>query len=955
MSRLARRVAAAFLFAFAVALAMPAFANAELGIVSRGIAPAAPAEGSTATITLDVKVDQAPYILEMGCCGPGSLDTPAGRVILDENSPATQTATGSHEFNFNVGAQGAPAEQRQITVRVSDSSGQSVTQTFEFDAPTPPAPVIPPTPPEPTGPTQQAACPAVVTFGLVRARSSSACWQQFVGGTQIARRSGLDIPARATFYETRGAFSLNGIPFPPAPAGVSYVLVEPTATARGGQLGIDRTITINLGRVDLLRAPVRWQLPAPGGNGQLAAFNVPADTLGGLPVSGSAAITFRNLSGKFSTSFSLQITLPSIFKPFPGTDRGSITGATEIRTEDARGVSFDGGRIEVENAAIGSVALKKFCFSYMSANVSRNFSACEPPSLNGAPAVSCGPPARSQERFDASALVGIPTPQRADIGAYLGIAGGRFAYGGAFVDNARIPIVQGITLERIGLGVCVQPNLVVKIDGGLGFANGLVRGDASLTYRQQSARAFSIEVAGFLRVAGIPVGNGRMEVFSNGTVDFDLNAQMRLAGGFLIVNGGVGGFIQPRPFLFSIDGRIQVCIDIVIAQPCIARASVTASSIGVGGCGETFFGTYSAFFKWQQPARRRRSDFGRGCGFQNEVRVRRSVVARGARQAGDEPFSFPFPENPKQYVAHIEGQGPTPGSAPKVKITSPSGKVIESGSGPGMTDNQSYLLLENPDAPITTIFLPKTSAPGDWKVEPQAGSSVSGVSFQAEEKKPTVVTGKAKKRGKQWELDLKFAVRNGDKVSLDVIGDGYQQVLNTNLKGRACGGSAKIQGRTGGETRCAKVKYTPKFGYAGKRTVRATVIDGDGIPIESKTITTYRAGESPTPRKLSGVRIVRRGTTVFAVWGPGTDGTERYGSYVQLSDGRKLGHTAPKGCLAWRIENVARTTSVTLESQAGRLDQRFGPRAGVTLKGGKDYAGPAALRGKKVPKACPSI
>ncbi len=954
MPNLARRAAILVLAVLGLLIAVAPSAHAEVGIVNRGLVPATPVENTSATITVDVTVDQAPYILEIGCCGAGSLDDPAKRIIFDDTSPATQALTGTHQFTFNVGPSTAPADQRVITARLSDSTGASVTQTFTLEPPAVAAPPIPVAPPEPTGPTRQAACPTVVTFGLIRARSSGACWQQFLAGTSSENRSGLDIPARATFYETRGAFSLNGIPFPPAPAGVSYVLVEPDATARGGQLGIDRTITINLGPVDLLRGPIRWKLPAPGGDGRLAAFDVPADTLGGLPVSGSVAVLFRNLSGRFATSIPMQVTLPSIFKPFPGTDRGSITGATEIRTEDARGVSFDGGRIEVENAAIGSVALKRFCFSYMSANVSRDFSACEPPSLNGAPAISCAPPSRSQERFDASALVGIPTPQRADIGAYLGIAGGRFAYGGAFVDNARIPIVQGITLERIGLGVCVQPSLVVRIDGGLGFAGGLVRGDASLTYRQFSARSFSIEVAGFLRVAQIPVGNGRMEVFSNGTVDFELNAQMRLAGGFLIVNGGVAGFIQQRPFLFNVDGRVQVCVDIVIAQPCIAQASATASSIGVGGCGDTFFGTYSAFFKWQQPARGKRFDFGRGCGFQNQIRVRRSAFAARS-QTGAPVFSFPFPDQPKQYVAHIEGAGPTPGSAPKVRITSPSGRVIESAAGPGNTDNATYLLVENPEAPVTSIFLPTQSAPGDWKVEALPGSTVSGVTFQAEEKRPTVITGAATRRGKQWQVDLRYALRQGDRVTVEVIGDGYQQTLASTIRGGACRRGATIQGRSGSETRCAQLRFTPKFGQPGKRTVRATVIDADGVPIDAKTVATYRAGEPATPRQLPDVRLVRKGTSVFAVWGPGSEGTTRYGAYVQLSDGRKLGHTAPKGCLAWRIDGVPRSVGATLEVQAGRLDLKFGPRSSVRLAPGADYAGPASRRRASVPKACASL
>ncbi len=52
-------------------------------------------ENTNATITLDVTVDQAPYILEIGCCGTGSLDDPAKRIIFDDTSPTTQARTGT--------------------------------------------------------------------------------------------------------------------------------------------------------------------------------------------------------------------------------------------------------------------------------------------------------------------------------------------------------------------------------------------------------------------------------------------------------------------------------------------------------------------------------------------------------------------------------------------------------------------------------------------------------------------------------------------------------------------------------------------------------------------------------------------------------------------------------------------------------------------------------------------
>jgi hypothetical protein len=271
------------------------------------------------------------------------------------------------------------------------------------------------------------------------------------------------------------------------------------------------------------------------------------------------------------------------------------------------------------------------------------------------------------------------------------------------------------------------------------------------------------------------------------------------------------------------------------------------------------------------------------------------------------------------------------------------------------SDGRTFLIAENPEAPETSLFLPPQSAPGDWRVEALPGSTVTGIEFQADEKKPTLVTGTVSRRGKQRVVDLRYSLRPGDTVALDVIGDKYQQPIASGLRGRPCGADVTLPDRSAAETRCAQVVFTPSFGYAGARTVRATVLDADGAPIDSVTVARYRAPAPPLPSRVPALRLVRRGTSVFAVWGNAAGGTTRYGAYARLSDGRRLGHTAPKSCLAWRIRNVARTTSVRLEIQAGRQDIRFGGRVSETLRARAAYAGPRALRNAPIPRPCASL
>jgi hypothetical protein len=52
----------------------------------------------------------------------------------------------------------------------------------------------------------------------------------------------------------------------------------------------------------------------------------------------------------------------------------------------------------------------------------------------------------------------------------------------------------------------------------------------------------------------------------------------------------------------------------------------------------------------------------------------------------------------------------------------PSGRVIESGPDQTTTDGQSFLVIENPTAPETAIFLDERATPGGWKVEAMPGA-----------------------------------------------------------------------------------------------------------------------------------------------------------------------------------------------------------------------------------------
>ncbi len=201
---------------------------------------------------------------------------------------------------------------------------------------------------------------------------------------------------------------------------------------------------------------------------------------------------------------------------------------------------------------------------------------------------------------------------------------------------------------------------------------------------------------------------------------------------------------------------------------------------------------------------------------------------------------------------------------------------------------------------------------------------------------------------------LRYGLAPGQTVTLDVIGNGYQQTIAERLSGSACPRGVTAPGRTAAASRCATIRFTPAFGYAGARRLQATVRDAQGAIVDIIEVTRFTAGRPAIPTLPPDIRVVRRGTDVITVWGQSTGNVQRYGAYAVLSDGRRLGFTGPASCLAWRIRNVARSTRVTFRVQAGRRDLAFGRAGQVTLGPGKAYAGPKALRTKRLPPACRS-
>ena len=100
--RAIRRTLGLVAVAFAAMLMLTPSAFGAVEILSRGFLPNPAVTGTESTLTVDVRVDQAPFSLEFFCCDAFNLDTPAQTKVFDGSEPEVQQTSGRFQFTFNV-------------------------------------------------------------------------------------------------------------------------------------------------------------------------------------------------------------------------------------------------------------------------------------------------------------------------------------------------------------------------------------------------------------------------------------------------------------------------------------------------------------------------------------------------------------------------------------------------------------------------------------------------------------------------------------------------------------------------------------------------------------------------------------------------------------------------------------------------------------------------------------
>jgi hypothetical protein len=867
---------------------------------------------------------------------------PAGN---DKRSYSRAFAAGSHTVRVTLSDNPDPSSGNP------PHSG-SATRTITVEAPTTPpttttppmtpgAPSPPPAPPAPS-------CTQQIAFALSEFKTDG-CFT----------KTGPN-PDR---WETTDQVRLNGVAF--ADSGQRFIITAPTPSERGGHVKTDNA-AIQLDRFIPFSGNVDWSLPAggQGDEGTVREVAVPSFArLFKLRVAGSIAIRLGYGSdGKHYAAFPMNVELPPAFTAGPSKFSGGVSGAASIRVDDG-GIHYDGLKISVSDVWVGSLKVPSACFSYVPAG-GQAVAPCDAPEIDGKPYVECATDVTT-DRFDGSAVVELPTASSTKLAAFGGLAGGQISKLGGIVDGlgTTLPIVPGVFLNRIGVGLCLSPPpFKLRGDVGVTALGGKLDINGHVVYTDATETTpWSVEVGGNVKFNGTQLGDATVGFNAWGDVSFDVNAAVDL-GTVASIRGNVNGWIEPRNSSFTIEGSVQGCIS---GLPC-GQASALVSNVGIAGCLD--LGTYTI----DLPREVREGPFGFGsiviitrkqtlhlqagvgykyggkvdllgdsCDFSPYAATRSASTARAAARAGGGKLSERVRPGAQAVTLRLHGtNGP-----PKVVVRGPGGVTITSPAvGSAAQRKGRYVLAENASDGTTSVLLIKPAA-GTWTVAAAPGAASTPTrmdrsDFQA----PSVLFGQVRKAGDRREAAVQYAVPAGASVRLVERGKGIGRTIVRSVRAKRCRGTRALpDGRT---MRCARVTFEPSIGPGGVRQVQA-VVSRDGIPLAHKTLATFRVARETRPSRPGALRARRVGKDVVIAF-PKSRGASRYTATAVLDDGRRLGFDLAASCRAVRIPSVAADDAVRFKIAGVRYDLQTGAYSKVTLAKNRKSAGPRGALPKRI-------
>ena len=189
----------------------------------------------------------------------------------------------------------------------------------------------------------------------------------------------------------------------------------------------------------------------------------------GLKLRGNLAIKVgKTDDGSYFTTLPLTLEMPSTFRSGPDVNAGGVTANASLKI-DEKGTHFDGLRLIVKQVWMGKLKVEEACISYIPAG-GQSGEPCEAPELDGKPYITCNSDSNAN-RWDGNAVIILPTQTETKLAAFGGVSNGSISKLGGYVDNlgTKVPIAQGVYLNRVGVGLCLNPP-PFKLRGDVGVS-----------------------------------------------------------------------------------------------------------------------------------------------------------------------------------------------------------------------------------------------------------------------------------------------------------------------------------------------------------------------------------------------------------------------------------------------------------------------------------------------------
>ncbi|MBJ7521136.1 MAG: exo-alpha-sialidase [Solirubrobacteraceae bacterium] len=635
----------------------------------------------------------------------------------------------------------------------------------------------------------------------------------------------------------KAAFLANGVRVDPKGKTVKIDTSKRTVELPAGTV-------VTAGPVTLAKGERTWTFPKTGTYPAGGILDLDkagyGGELAGLRIVGDTQLTFIKDEVRLAT----HLTLPS---PFSG-----LTADITLRANNQVGLRLDGLSAKVATLPYG---FKKLEFDYVA----------DPPTWRGS--LEWSPPVGGGDTY----------------GGTVEVVDGELTYlrvFGRFAQPGKKLYPPYLFMPFLGFELKTKPQLqlqgqTILTGGPVGGIVSVGRYDAAGPPAEQYgtvtatlADPFKLDAIGPVYVFGYKLGQGYLKYRYPLDIGFGANAQIGNCGFGPGGEEGIGagatfdGYLTAsKSFAFSLSAAAKVCFGIGTQE-----GSAVLSSKGVAACAEFGVGepvdatiSVGAGHYWSDPVTDIDLMF-KGC--DTAPYAVASPLSAQAAQAG----GFNVGGGLKQLNVQLTGAGGPPIAA----VVAPDGRRYEASTSGAKRFPTHFAYLDAADG-TQTFLIPKPLA-GRWTVVPADGSpAVTKVELARDAPSPAV-RGSVRRAGSGRELRWQRPNDvEGEDVTFVAEGGGTLQRLGTARRGAKTG----------------TLRFRPKYGPGGRRTVYA-VVDRGGLPAARLRVATFVVPPPPPVGTARRLKAVHRGSTVRVTWRPGR-AVVRQELRITLGDGtRKL-------------------------------------------------------------------